>query len=178
MSRTLEIGSTILTDLAIAELSQSYTPLRSRTVSRFANGSAVVREAWAGKLATDLQGGGPIPSGLLGLDFSAAMTLKCVGEYAIGPQTSNVFVGVTANRRSDTGAAPYGRALVGGQWVLTPVTWGTGGDVNKATLTTVGSASVYQLIIYPSFSAIVDPPTQEWDWNTGDYTWSLHAEEA
>jgi hypothetical protein len=178
MSRTLEIGTLVMPDLAVAELSQTYTPLRARTVSRFANGSAVVREAWAGKLATDLQGGGPIPSGLLGLDFSAAMTLKCVAEYAIGPQASNVFAGVTANRRSDTGAAPYGRALVNGAWVLTPVTWGSGGTANQATLTVVSGASAYQLIIYPSFSAIVDPPTQEWDWNTGDYTWSLHAEEA
>jgi hypothetical protein len=178
MSRTLEIGSMVLPDLAIAELSQSYTPLRARMVSRFASGTAVVRESWAGKLATDLRGAGPIPVGLLGLDYSAAMTIKCVGEYAIGPQSSNVFVGVTANRRSDTGAAPYGRALVGNQWVLTPVTWGTGADINKATLTTVGSATVYQLIIYPSFSAIVDPPTQEWEWTIGDYSWSIHAEEA
>lgn len=178
MTRQLIIGTVTIQELAAAELAQSYSRLSARQVVRTMAGGAVVRQVWSGKLVTDIRGAGPVPPALLDLDYSAAMTVACVQPYLLAPQSSNVFSGVSASRRADAGALPWGRALVAGQWVLTPVTWGTGVDVNKATLTAVSGATLYQLAYYPSFSAIVDPPTEEWDWNAGDTTWSIHAEEA
>jgi hypothetical protein len=177
MPRALVIGSLTVPHLATADLSQSYGELAARTLLRMADGTAVLRQAWAGKLTTDIAGTGPIPSGLLALDYSTPMTLKCVGEYAL-TSVSNVFANVTARRRSDSGATPYGRAYAAGQWVLTAVTWGSGPDANTATLGVVAGAEMYQLVFYPQITAFLTPPTQEWDWVSGDYSWSIHAEEA
>lgn len=176
MSRQLIIGSITVPLHATFDLQQTYQDLRARSVLRTGSGAAIVREAWSGKLSTDIKGEGTIPPGLQALDYSAALTIKCVAPRTL-TQASNVFVGVTANRRSDGDAVPYGRALVGDQWQITAVSWGTGGDINKATLTAVGSATAYQLVYYPQISAICDPPTEEWDWQS-NCSWSLHAEEA
>jgi hypothetical protein len=176
MSRQLDIGGIVVPLHATFDLQQTYQDLRARSVLRTGSGGAIVREAWSGKLATDIKGEGTLPAGLQTLNYAAAMTIKCVAPRAL-TQSSNVFVGVTANRRSDTDAVPYGRALVGTDWQLTTVTWGTGGDINKATLTTVSGATAYQLVYYPQISAICDPPTEEWDWQS-NCSWSLHAEEA
>ena len=49
---------------------------------------------------------------------------------------------------------------------------------NTLTITTVSGATLYQAIWYPSFTAIVDIPTESLDRNNRDVEWSLHAEEA
>lgn len=176
--RQLEIGSVKVPLHATATLEQRYETLGARTTVRMADGSAALRESWSGKLATDITGSGPIPPGLTTLDYSSALTVKCVAPRAI-TATSNKFSGVTASRRSDAGATAYGRATADGQnWQAVTVTWGTSGvKVNEATLGTISGATAYQLVYYPSISCFVSPPTEEWGWD-GEASWSMRAEEA
>jgi hypothetical protein len=169
--RNIILGTLTIPYYGGVEISQSYTYLAGRTRLRLSDGAGILRQAWGGKLSTDITGRGTIPSGLLALDYSATMTVACAVPMVKSGTTTIV---IPAGRRSDTDHTPWARARVGDAWVVTPNSIAT----NTMTITAVSGASEYQAVWYPSFTAIVDPPTETTDRNNADVEWSIHAEEA
>ncbi|RLA21061.1 MAG: hypothetical protein DRQ61_09030 [Gammaproteobacteria bacterium] len=158
---------------ANVEFNQDYEALSSETWPplRFMNGSGVKQTAWSGKLRTVLTGAGWMPAGLDGLDYSATMVLKCAGPRGISSASNAITI--PSARRSDTGFAPYGYAIVGGKRVDSPV--GLAGNV--ATVTSVSGATGYGVYYYPQMTVSAQAPRTTGNLVTGDFSWSLEAEE-
>ena len=168
--RTLIVGGVTVPLHAGYEITQNYEPLQARTVLRYASGTAVLRETWTGKIATEIRGRGAVPAGLQSVDYSAAVEIACVGHRAV-TSTSNVIT-LPAARRTDTGSTPYARAWVGDDWQTTNVTVVT----NTATCDVVASATAYQVVYFPKISCFAQPPQEDYTQNTG-FGWVLRAEE-
>lgn len=169
--RTLKVGSLTIPVHARYSLEQSYEARRAVWQARLANGSMVQRVRWSGKLATTVRGSGRVPSGLVGLDYSAPIDLYCIAGRSIS--ATGTAITIPSTRRTDDGAIPIGRAWVGDTWVETTCA-ATG---TTATLGSVSSATLYQVTYFPKLSCYITPPTEEWQQN-GDHTWTLTAEEA
>lgn len=167
--RTLVIGGIEVPQKASHVLGQTYEPVQSVARLRTVGGTLIQQTAWNGKLKTAIQCTGEMPPGLQMIDYTAAVTIKCVAERAV-TSASNVIT-IPTNRRSDY--APEGRALVDGKWQSTPVAMA--GDV--ATLTVVTGATQYQAIYWPELVCYADPPSETRGARSADYSWSLDAEE-
>lgn len=168
-SRVLVIGGIEIPIRASHQLAQNYTPIQAVSRVRMMDGGLTQQSAWRGKLLTEIQGDGLIPSGLQLIDWSVPVTIKCIAERAV-TSSSNV-IDVHPNRRSDYGVV--GRALVGTQLVDTPVSM----SGNTATLTTVSGATAYQAYYWPEIECYSDGPEETRGARTADYGWSLIAEE-
>lgn len=167
--RSLVIGGIEIPIRAAHSLTQNYTPVQSVARLRMANGGLVQQSSWAGKLNTDIEAGGIMPAGIHTLDFSQSILIKCIAERVVF-SASNVII-VPSARRADYGVE--GKALVGGIWQSTAVTMAT----NTATVTTVAGATLYQVIYWPELNCFCDPPTENRNARTSDYSWSLTGEE-
>ena len=167
--RALIVGGIEIPIRASHTLGQSYDPVQAVNRIRMMNGSLIQQQAWGDKLYTSIQCGGALPAGLQMLDYSQAITIKCVAERAV-TSVSNVIT-IPSERRSDY--APEGRALVDGKWESTPAAMGG----NTATLTTIAGATQYQAIYWPELICFCDPPSETRGARNADYGWSLEAEE-
>ena len=110
-----------------------------------------------------------MPAGLQELDYTNAITIKCIAERAVTSATN--VISVPAQRRADYGVE--GRALLSGVWQSTPVS--LVGDT--ATLTTVAGATQYQAIYWPELVCFADPPAEQRNARNNGYGWSITAEE-
>lgn len=153
------------------DLSQTYERIQAAWRPRFLDGGAKQRIAYSGKLRTTIAGSGLIPPGISGLNFDNSYVLSCVAPHSI--ISTIATIDIPAARRTDSGSTPYGRALVGDNWVDTEVSMGG----NTATLTTVANATAYQVVYFPEITVFSDPPTEDKPKHGPVYGWSLTAEE-
>ena len=168
--RALVIDGITVPVWSCTDLTQTYIPLQAVTRRRFADGSAVQRIAWTGKLRTNISGGGFAPSGLQEIDTSDSFLIWCITPIAING-ASNVFT-LPATRRTDSGSEPFGFAVVGDQLIETPCAVVT----NTATLTTVAGATGYQVRYFPILTVFADPIQQDLARGSA-FGWTLEAEE-
>lgn len=165
----LSVGGVEVPLCAALELTQTYEVIGGSAVMRMASGAAVKQSHWR-RLRTTISGAGWVPPGLDGIDFDAAVVLKCTAPLSMS-SASNVIV-IPAARRSDT--APFGFAhLPGGERRETPVSMST----DTATLTAVGGAVGYSVCWYPQLNVYAQAPTQTADPARGSVSWELVAEE-
>jgi hypothetical protein len=169
MALSLFLDSLEIPQMAF-NVNQTYEPVNARADRRLANGTLVRREAWADKLVTSISFDGFDLAGMSTLDFSQTITLKCIAPRSV-TSSSNV-IDITADRRSDTGSAPYGKALVGYTWVDTSVSM----SVNEATLGVVSGASLYKVFYYPQFDAFFNEPRESSSSGLNS-TWSITGQE-
>ena len=170
--RTIELGGVLVPIAASVELVQTYELFGGRSVLRMMSGAAVIQQHWS-KLRTTINGGGLIPAGLSGLDYSQPLLLKCAAPRGVC-SASNV-IALPSSRRSDTGYEPTGYAqLATGQQIKTPVAMG--GDV--ATLTPVTGAIAYTCNYTPQMTVVCDGPRERFDVQSARPAWDLTAEEA
>lgn len=164
-----ELGGVQVPLAAGLDLQQSYEPIGGWTLLRMMNGAAIKQQHWQ-KLRTSVSGEGWIPEGLQALDYSAAMTLKCVAPRALA-SASNVIV-LPAARRAD--AAPFGFVVMAdGSLRDTPGSLA----VDTFTLTVVSGAVRYVAHYYPQLSVMAEPPRTRYALAGGIAGWSLDAEE-
>lgn len=171
---------------ATVELTQTYQPLYARTLYRYLNGSAAVRQQWSGKLATEITGRGLIPPGFSQLDFDSPMTISCVQHRSV--TSTGTAITIPAARRTDvqhttkagtlaTGSW-YARSWDGDSYATATGTTSTGApNVVNITLASGESHEHYEVIYLPKLTCYVDPPTETYTQNDG-WGWSLRAEEA
>lgn len=169
MIRTLEIGGLVIPVQAAGDIEQTFEPIGGVSTGRMMNGTAYRQRHWR-KLKTRISGSGFAPPGLAGLDYDAQLLLKSVAARAL--QAVGNVVTVPAARRTDTGYAPLGYAVVAGRTVSTPLA--LAGDT--ATLTAVSGAQGYgvwywpQITVYAEFNDSARPAGAAW-------SWSIEAEE-
>ncbi|ODU49076.1 MAG: hypothetical protein ABS92_06795 [Thiobacillus sp. SCN 63-374] len=163
MIRTFELGGLVIPVQAAGDISQTFETIGGFTLHRMLNGAGVPQSHWR-KLKTTITGSGWTPPGLAGLDYDATHVLKSVAARSL-QATGNVIT-VPAARRTDTGYAPTGYAIVDGRYVPTPLVLVT----NTATLAAVAGAQGYgvrywpQITVYARFSDDNRPSGASWNW--------------
>lgn len=163
MIRTLEIGGLVIPVEAAGDIEQTFESIGGSALSRMMDGAAKKQTHWR-KLATRISGSGWAPPGLAGLDYSSQLVLKSCASRAV-ESTSNV-IAVPAARRTDSGYAPTGFAVVGGRYVSTTLSLVS----NTATLAAVSGAQAYgvrywpQLTVYAEFSESNRAMGASWSW--------------
>lgn len=163
----------ITADISFSEAlsySQTYEVIGGRSTFRTLDGTAVKQQNWT-KLKTTVSGSGSLPVGLVGLDFSQPLTLKCGAPRKIS-SNSNVIV-IPANRRTETSHIPFAFKYIDG----IPEKADLSLVGNVATVTADGSASGYSVSYYPQIEVIMDDPNESADLLGSDYQWSMTAEE-
>jgi hypothetical protein len=168
--RTLELGGVVIPLLAGVALEQTYEEIGGFAMLRMMSGAAVQQQHWT-RISTRIGGSGIVPPGLATLDFSQAMTLKCIASRSVC-SASNV-IALPASRRADY--APIGHAtLASGQHQPTAVSL----VGNTATLTAVAGATGYLVLYWPQLSVVVTArPREQRDIASGRTSWELTAEE-
>lgn len=169
MIRTLEIGSLVIPVSAAGDIEQTFEPIGGSALHRMLNGAAVKQTHWR-KLKTRISGSGWAPPGLAGLDYNAALLLKSVAARAL--QAVGNVVTVPAARRTDTGYAPIGYAVVAGRTIPTPLA--LAGDT--ATLTAVSGAQGYGVWYWPQFTVYAEFNDSARSMGAS-WSWSIEAEE-
>lgn len=170
MIRTLELGGIVVPVQAAGDIDQSFETIGGVYLGRKMSGAAYKQRNWRA-LKTVISGSGWAPAALAGLDYDAPMLLKSVGARAI-QAVGNVIL-VPAARRTDSGYAPIGFAVVAGRRIPTPLA--LVGDT--ATLSTVSGAQGYAVDYWPQFTVYAElrdtsrPREARW-------SWSIEAEEA
>lgn len=148
---------------------QSYEPFGGSSVQRMMNGAAAKQTNWQ-RLRTTMSGSGGIPLGLVDLDYSKPLLLKCgVPRMIVRPAAGfniNVGIPLPAARRTDGLYAPEYMQLIGGLWNKI-----VGGVVS-------GSATRIGVVYYPQFNCFAEPPKETYSWDEGlPSSWTLEAEE-
>jgi hypothetical protein len=167
-----ELGGVVIPDMAGFNLQQRYSPVDGGSaVLRSMNGTAVKMTHWE-KTRIVTSATGWIPPALQMLDYASAMTMKCIAP--MHAQSASNVITISADRRIDTGADPFGMALVGDDWVDTAVSM----SVDEATLTTVTGATLYRVGWYPQFTVYAARPQDNSDLGGPSYSWTLEAEQA
>lgn len=152
MIRSAILGGLEIPFYAAFDLQQTYEPRSKEVIHEMGDGS-LRKQVFGGaqnKVGTRLSGSGPIPPGLLSLDFTASLLLKCAAERAINSASNAITI--PAERRADAGYEPWGRAQIDNRWSPTPVAMST----NLATLTPVAGADLYQVLWFPEFQVFVE----------------------
>lgn len=149
-------------------VSQSITPLGGPEIVRLSSGAGVPMTHWQ-RSAIALSASGWMPPGLDGLDYSQPLELRCTKHLSI-ISTSTSFT-LRGTVRPDF--APWALALVGKDWVETPVVF-AGAD---ATVTPVAGASAYQLCWMPMFMVSAKRPQGDMDPSTNAHGWQITCEE-
>lgn len=170
MSRDLIIGGITVSQDARISINQTYKTLSAISNRRLANGSLVSRNTWNGKLETMITCTGYIPSGLQSLDYTSTMTVSCIAPKGISSASNAITLPTT--RRTDAGSLPFGRKLVNGKWE--DASSSLVGDV--LTITLDASATQYQAVYFPEFTAIVSEPNDGLNIGQG-FSWSIKAEQ-
>lgn len=168
----LIIGGITVPVTARQTLSQAYEAVPGgAALLRMADGSLVKQFRWQ-KTATRINASGATAPGLEAIDWNAPIVLHCAEPRQMAG--SGLVYTLPAARRSDSGFTPQGYAWVNGEWVPTAVALAT----NTATLTAVPGATQYRVRWWPLLTVECEaPPQQEYDFNTGRYSWSWAAEE-
>jgi len=123
------------------------------------------------KTSIDISGGGHMPSGLSGLDYTLDLEFSAATTQSI-TSSSNV-IAIPAERRIDIGYEPCGFALFENQAKPTPVNMA--GDI--ATLTPVANALDYMVKYYPKIIVAAEEPNDSNNRGTGNHRWSIAMEE-
>ncbi len=147
MFRTFELGGVVVPVNAAGDVNIDFEDIGGYTWPplRTMNGTARFQQHWR-KLRVRVSGSGVVPAGLAGLDYTAQHTLKSNGTRAV-QSVSNVIT-IPAARRTDTGYAPTGYAVVNGHYRPTDIAL----VGNVATLTVVTGASGYGVLYYPQLT--------------------------
>jgi hypothetical protein len=168
---TLELGAAVVPVHAGLALTQSLTTFGGYSTLRLLSGSARKQTQWQ-KLRVEIAGTGWIPPALQGLDYTAALTLKC--PFPRGVLGATVTIAVPSARRTDTGYTPLGFGFTAGAWVATTISI----TDHVATLGSVSGATQYRVLYWPQISVFADPPQEAIDGARGEWRWTLRAEEA
>jgi hypothetical protein len=177
MITTLEIGGWVIPTETLLTFDQQYRDLKGERFARTADGSGIVRTAWQGKVATQINGTGWVPSGFENITAGSSYLLKCAMPRSKGSATTTVTV--PANRRTDVGHQPIGYALVGDSLVETPITnlaAINAKTTNDATLTAVAGALHYRVHYWPEITAVVIDSECRGD-NGAEFVWRVNLEE-
>lgn len=147
MIRTFELGGVVVPVHAAGDVEVAFEDIGGFTWPplRMMNGAAIVQQHWR-RLRVRAGGSGIVPAGLAGLDYTARHTLRSSATRAV--QAAGSVIAVPAARRTDTGYAPRGYAVVDGRYYATPID--LVGDT--ATLTAVAGASGYGVIYFPELT--------------------------
>lgn len=163
MIETLEIGGLVIPVQAAGDIRQTYEQLGAVATLRMRDGTARRQTVWR-KIGTRINGAGQVPPGLAGIDYDVPLTLACVAARSV-QSTGNVIT-VPSARRTGSGYAPTGFAVVNGRYVSTPLSL----VGNVATLTTIVGAQGYgvrywpQISVYADFSDDVQQMGASWSW--------------
>lgn len=170
MIRTLELGGIIVPVQTAGDIEQTFETVGGVYLGRKMNGVAYKQRNWRA-LKTVISGFGWAPAALGGLDYDPPLLLKSVGARSL--QAAGNVIAVPAARRTESGYAPIGFAVVAGRLVATPLVLVD----DTATLTAVTGAQGYevrywpQLTVYAEFRDTSRPREARW-------SWSIEAEEA
>lgn len=167
---TLKIGGVEFA-LQTFPMRQEYRPINGSTQGRMQSGAAFKQTHWS-KLGTRISGSGWAPPAMAGIAWGSAVEIYCIQPRAVFSATASATL--PAARRTDGTDPVLARAVVGSQLVETPLASLVG---NVATATAVSGATGYQFHYYPKLSFYSDGPTESLDATSGEYGWSLEAEE-
>lgn len=168
--QTFELAGIEVPVFSVINFNQTYSQIGGETVLRMQSGTAIKQVHWS-KIATTITGSGTIPPGLLGLDYSVSMVLKCAAKRAY-TSVSNVIT-LPAARRTDPEHAPRGFGMVDRELVATTISI-VGDD---ATMGGVAGAQYYVVHYWPQLTVFASPPEEAMDINGAANNWSLEAEE-
>jgi hypothetical protein len=171
------------------DLQQTYTELRARTILRKADGGAVLRQSWSGKLRTEISGKGLVPPGLQALcSTTGTVTVSCAALRSVR-SASNVIT-IPSARRTDlaittkAGASATGKSWYARQWdgdryaTATGTTAsGTGHNVVSITLASGEAHDSYEVLYAPKFTGYAELTADNFVQNDG-WSWQLVVEEA
>lgn len=146
--------------------SQRYASEQGRSRVRLSQGALFSMSHWKKEQIT-LSGGGDVPHGLDGLDYTAPMELRCTHPKSITGRTpaDRAFTPSSAVRPD---VSPWGWALLDGRWLLVPASLQGGQIVVEA----VPGAERYRGLWMPVFNVICDEPEEVMD---ARYDWQLTA---
>ena len=153
---TLVIGSHEFPTETLLEFDQDYQDLNAASFRRTADGSAVIRELWTGKLRTTISGRGWAPGPIRLLQENTSYLIKCVMPIPVESATTTVTI--PAGRRTDSEHQPVGFAIVNGLMIETPITniaAINAESTNDATLTAVSGSSGYRVQYAPEFTGAI-----------------------
>ena len=173
MNPDLIIGGIWVPLLAGVSVQQSYTELKSGSVRRAADGTAIAQCVWRGKWATSIQCSGHIPPALQSLNWAEPHTIDCIQPREV--QAVGLTATLPAARRPDIPATAV--ALIGteGGWRETGVTV----VGNLATLSAVSGAAAYRVRYFPRlicYAVGLQGPDESWS-GGNSFSWSLDLEE-
>lgn len=168
---SLILGSVSVPLLAALDLSQTYEAIGGVWTGRTLNGTAVRRQHWS-KTRTTISGGGWVPACLQALDYSAALSLSCIAPRVVA--AASVEATLPTARRADAGFLPYALAVLADGSLANTAVAIVG---NVATAAAVSGATQYLFHYYPILSVFAEAPSDSFDAASGNFTWSLTAEE-
>lgn len=168
---TLEIDAIAVPVQSLIRFNQQYEEQKGEAFRRTADGTGYQRTTWSGKLATEIEGEGWIPSAFENLAVGVTFKLKCAVPRVVTDVSNVITLPVT--RRVDAGHLPYGYGVVDGFLVATGFDDITG-DVY--TLTPVPGAQSYRCNYYPDITVAITRNTSR---KTPDssYEWQIAAQE-
>lgn len=164
------IGGIAVADLAGFDIRQGYNELAGKALLRTKNGTAILQTRWK-KLASSITGMGWLPDGLDGLDTAVAHAVHCIAPLSVAA-ASNIIT-IPRAFRTDTDFAPQGGAIVGNEFVATPVALAGA----AATLTAVAGATQYHVVYYPIITGFVTVDRQ-FDEAGQTQSWTIDVQEA
>lgn len=171
MTKTLQIGSLVVSTLEALDLDQTYERIGGESIFRAADGTGIKQASWD-KLRVTTSGGGWMPPALSALDVNQTQVLRCVVPRAV--PCAGLVATLPAARRSDAGHVPYGIAyLASGEAVKTPAS--LAGDV--ATLAAVSGATSYVALYYPELTVWLLRPRTSGNPRDATHRWELVCEE-
>ena len=151
--------------------SQDDAPVAAEAIVRMGNGSGVKLTHFR-KSGGVISGRGWMPPGLDGLDYSQPLELRLTKQESMTQSVPTGFL-LTSTPRDDF--APWAQALVGRDWVRTPVALAG----RAATVTPVLGATQYSVQWMPKFLVFAQRPVTQMD--PGDplrpHSWSIPWEE-
>lgn len=171
--KSFELGGVIVPWSAGLGLNQEITLVDGgNSMRRMMSGRAEYQEHWT-KWAITLSADGWSPHGLGLLDYTEPMVLRCGLPEAVRSQST--AIALPLKRRTDAGYEPFARAhLADGTEKRTALSIAS----HVATLTPVAGAVSYAVWYWPEFTVIASRPTQGVNHSTGNFGWSLNAEES
>ncbi len=154
---------------------ESIEPIGGNSLLRMSGGAAVKQQHWSRSVGS-IAGAGWMPPGLTGLDYTGPLELrstKVQNQAGAGP-TFNL----DGTPRPDY--APWGQALVGGEWQRVPSSYepGEGGGPGVLTIPPVPGATLYMASWLPVFSVFGNKPSESQSRGNNTHNWTFNWEEA